>query len=78
MYSLGKVLGRGQFGTTRLAVEKATGAEYACKSISKRKLTCAPHDLRPLHSALCLSCWQEAVTNPSALALTASPAAESR
>ena len=41
VYSLGKVLGRGQFGTTRLAVEKATGKEYACKSISKRKLTCA-------------------------------------
>ncbi len=43
VYSLGKVLGRGQFGTTRLAVEKATGKEYACKSISKRKLTCGTH-----------------------------------
>ena len=43
IYSLGKVLGRGQFGTTRLAVEKATGKEFACKSISKRKLTCAAH-----------------------------------
>ena len=52
MYSLGKVLGRGQFGTTRLAVEKATGAEYACKSISKRKLTCALHAQRPTQPAL--------------------------
>lgn len=39
-YSLGRVLGKGQFGTTRLAEEKATGKELACKSISKRKLTC--------------------------------------
>ena len=41
LYDLGKVLGRGQFGTTRMAVEKSTGKTYACKSISKRKLTCA-------------------------------------
>jgi len=40
-YLLGKVLGRGQFGTTRLAVERSTNANYACKSISKRKLTTA-------------------------------------
>lgn len=38
LYTLGKVLGRGQFGTTRLATEKATGQTFACKSISKRKL----------------------------------------
>ncbi|KAM7524335.1 hypothetical protein LguiA_014237 [Lonicera macranthoides] len=37
-YNLGKTLGRGQFGTTFLCVEKATGKEYACKSIAKRKL----------------------------------------
>ena len=42
LYTLGKVLGRGQFGVTRLAVDKATGEELACKSISKRKLLCAP------------------------------------
>ncbi|KAK9805672.1 hypothetical protein WJX72_011131 [[Myrmecia] bisecta] len=41
LYSLGKVLGRGQFGTTRLAEAKPTGEKYACKSISKRKLTSA-------------------------------------
>ncbi|ESQ48975.1 hypothetical protein EUTSA_v10020268mg [Eutrema salsugineum] len=37
-YSLGRKLGQGQFGTTFLCVEKGTGNEYACKSISKRKL----------------------------------------
>lgn len=39
-YHLGKVLGKGQFGTTRLASEKKDSKKlYACKSISKRKLT---------------------------------------
>ncbi|KAK2971316.1 hypothetical protein RJ640_001342 [Escallonia rubra] len=37
-FSLGKKLGQGQFGVTFLCVEKATGKEYACKSIAKRKL----------------------------------------
>ncbi|CAJ2672901.1 unnamed protein product [Trifolium pratense] len=37
-YNLGPKLGQGQFGTTFLCVEKATGKEYACKSIMKRKL----------------------------------------
>ena len=40
-YNLGKVLGRGQFGTTRLAENKRDKLNYACKSIAKRKLTCA-------------------------------------
>ncbi|XP_072950116.1 calcium-dependent protein kinase 24-like [Typha angustifolia] len=39
-YRIGKKLGQGQFGTTYLCVEKSTGAEYACKSIPKRKLLC--------------------------------------
>jgi len=39
VYNLGKVLGKGQFGTTRLAVSKETGEKLACKTISKRKLT---------------------------------------
>ncbi|KAE8779285.1 calcium-dependent protein kinase 26-like [Hordeum vulgare] len=38
LYTIGKKLGQGQFGTTYLCVEKATGKEYACKSIAKRKL----------------------------------------
>ncbi|XP_054809083.1 calcium-dependent protein kinase 26-like [Prosopis cineraria] len=37
-YKLGRKLGHGQFGTSFLCVEKATGKEYACKSIAKRKL----------------------------------------
>lgn len=39
LYTLGKLLGQGQFGTTYLCVENATGNEYACKTIAKRKLT---------------------------------------
>lgn len=37
-YTLGKELGRGQFGVTYLCIENSTGIQYACKSISKRKL----------------------------------------
>lgn len=37
-YKLGKVLGRGQFGTTRLATDLRTNKVYACKSIPKSKL----------------------------------------
>eukprot|EP01026_Neomeris_dumetosa_P039070 TRINITY_DN31_c9_g1_i4.p1 TRINITY_DN31_c9_g1~~TRINITY_DN31_c9_g1_i4.p1 ORF type:complete len:498 (-),score=83.19 TRINITY_DN31_c9_g1_i4:347-1840(-) len=38
LYNLGKVLGRGQFGVTRLATDKKTDEKLACKTISKRKL----------------------------------------
>ncbi|KAK9051874.1 hypothetical protein SSX86_028502 [Deinandra increscens subsp. villosa] len=38
VYTLGQKLGQGQFGTTYLCTEMATGIDYACKSISKRKL----------------------------------------
>lgn len=38
LYTLGRKLGQGQFGTTYLCVEKASGKQYACKSIAKRKL----------------------------------------
>lgn len=37
-YTTGKELGRGQFGVTYLCTENSTGRQYACKSISKRKL----------------------------------------
>lgn len=43
VYSLGRKLGQGQFGTTFLCTEKSTGYRYACKSIPKRKLLC-PED----------------------------------
>ncbi|KAL3514928.1 hypothetical protein ACH5RR_021830 [Cinchona calisaya] len=38
LYILGRKLGQGQFGTTYLCTCISTGVEYACKSISKRKL----------------------------------------
>nr|GMC87390.1 calcium-dependent protein kinase 4 [Ipomoea batatas] len=38
LYTLGRKLGQGQFGTTYLCTEISTGVDYACKSISKRKL----------------------------------------
>lgn len=41
VYTVGRRLGQGQFGTTYLCVEKSTGKEFACKSIAKRKLTSA-------------------------------------
>ncbi|XP_041991079.1 calcium-dependent protein kinase 2-like [Salvia splendens] len=37
-YSIGKELGRGQFGVTYTCTDAATGLQYACKSILKRKL----------------------------------------
>ncbi|TMX02947.1 hypothetical protein EJD97_019166 [Solanum chilense] len=39
IYTLGRKLGQGQFGTTFLCVDKAQPKEFACKSIAKRKLT---------------------------------------
>ncbi|GAA0170081.1 non-receptor serine/threonine protein kinase [Lithospermum erythrorhizon] len=38
LYTLGRKLGQGQFGTTYLCTENSTGIDYACKSIAKRKL----------------------------------------
>ncbi|XP_052202314.1 calcium-dependent protein kinase 29-like [Diospyros lotus] len=38
-YNIDKELGRGQFGITYLCTEKASRRNYACKSISKQKLT---------------------------------------
>ncbi|KAK8697601.1 hypothetical protein V6N13_113742 [Hibiscus sabdariffa] len=37
-YNIGKELGRGQFGVTRLCINKKTGEKFACKTIAKRKL----------------------------------------
>jgi calcium-dependent protein kinase len=37
--TIGKELGRGQFGVTSLCTHKATGQKFACKTISKRKLS---------------------------------------
>ncbi|CAD6268826.1 unnamed protein product [Miscanthus lutarioriparius] len=37
-YSMGKELGRGQFGVTHLCTHRSTGEKLACKTITKRKL----------------------------------------
>jgi calcium-dependent protein kinase len=37
-YSMGKELGRGQFGVTHLCTHRSTGEKLACKTIAKRKL----------------------------------------
>ncbi|KAK7400971.1 hypothetical protein VNO78_12280 [Psophocarpus tetragonolobus] len=37
-YTLGKELGRGQFGVTHLCTDKTTGEQFASKTIAKRKL----------------------------------------
>ncbi|KAJ0765675.1 putative protein kinase CAMK-CDPK family [Helianthus annuus] len=37
-YTMGKELGRGQFGVTYSCTQNSTGVTYACKSISKKKL----------------------------------------
>lgn len=38
LFNLERKLGSGQFGTTYLCTERATGLKYACKSVSKKKL----------------------------------------
>ncbi|KAL1803099.1 hypothetical protein ACET3Z_031746 [Daucus carota] len=38
-YTMGKELGRGQFGVTHICTHKQTGEQFACKTIAKRKLT---------------------------------------
>ncbi|GJV37240.1 calcium-dependent protein kinase SK5-like protein [Tanacetum coccineum] len=40
LYTIGRKLGQGQFGTTHLCTEKTTSIPYACKSIPKKKLIC--------------------------------------
>ncbi|KAI9121674.1 hypothetical protein K1719_008707 [Acacia pycnantha] len=40
-YELGDELGRGEFGITYLCTDKQTGENFACKSISKKKLRTA-------------------------------------
>lgn len=37
-YTIGKELGRGQFGVTHLCTHKGTNEQFACKTIAKRKL----------------------------------------
>lgn len=39
-FELGKVLGKGAFGTVRAATSRLNGEKLACKSIAKAKLVC--------------------------------------
>jgi serine/threonine protein kinase len=36
VFSVDRVLGKGGFGLVKVVVERSTGIEFACKSISKR------------------------------------------
>lgn len=47
VFTLGPVLGRGQFGVTKVATHKKDGKKYACKSISKEKLK-SPEDVESM------------------------------
>jgi len=38
LFTLGRVLGRGSFGVTRLARDRATGAAVAVKTIARRRI----------------------------------------
>lgn len=64
-YVFERVLGKGQFGVTRLVVDIATGEQCACKSISKRKLvTDEDVEVREAGGFLCVSkveVWDAAV-----------------
>lgn len=53
-YIFDKVLGRGQFGVTRLVVHRVTGERAACKSISKRKLV-NPEDVEDVRREIKVS-----------------------
>lgn len=55
LYDVRKVLGEGQFGTTRLVIDKATGEKLAMKSISKRKLT-SPEDIADVQREVQVCC----------------------
>ncbi|CAD7703849.1 unnamed protein product [Ostreobium quekettii] len=46
-YQIGKTLGRGQFGVTRLAIHRRSGREFAVKSIPKKRLV-SQHDVESL------------------------------
>ncbi|KAA6418791.1 MAG: calcium-dependent kinase, partial [Trebouxia sp. A1-2] len=35
-YAVGRIIGKGGFGTVKIVIERATGKEFACKTINKR------------------------------------------
>mmetsp|Transcript_39542 Transcript_39542/g.101085 ORF Transcript_39542/g.101085 Transcript_39542/m.101085 type:complete len:479 (-) Transcript_39542:266-1702(-) len=52
-YQIGKELGKGQFGTTRLATHKKSGIAYACKTINKAKLQ-TPDDIEDVRREIAI------------------------
>ena len=48
LYTLGKVLGSGQFGVTKECTDKRTGEKLACKTIPKTKIKCAQPRFRSI------------------------------
>jgi hypothetical protein len=53
-YAVGRVLGSGKFGVTRLAVARDSGRHYACNTISKAGLAadeeaCVRQELQVMH-----------------------------
>jgi calcium-dependent protein kinase len=44
-YTLGKLLGHGQFGYTYVAIEKATGEKVAVKTIEKKQVSMISNNL---------------------------------
>mmetsp|Transcript_21499 Transcript_21499/g.38283 ORF Transcript_21499/g.38283 Transcript_21499/m.38283 type:complete len:476 (-) Transcript_21499:316-1743(-) len=52
-YEIGKELGKGQFGTTRLATHKKTRVPHACKTINKAKLQ-SPDDIEDVRREIAI------------------------
>lgn len=50
-FELGKVLGSGHLGVTRLATSKKDGQQYACKTIEKEKLL-TPEDVESVRQEI--------------------------
>ncbi|AQK99846.1 Putative calcium-dependent protein kinase family protein [Zea mays] len=58
IYTVGKELGRGQFGVTSLCTHKATGERFACKTIAKRKLS-TKEDVEDVRREVIAGCLSE-------------------
>eukprot|EP00270_Netrium_digitus_P021480 TRINITY_DN9196_c0_g1_i4.p1 TRINITY_DN9196_c0_g1~~TRINITY_DN9196_c0_g1_i4.p1 ORF type:complete len:332 (-),score=39.94 TRINITY_DN9196_c0_g1_i4:359-1354(-) len=43
-YNIGREVGRGLFGVTRIAIQRGTGTEFACKTISKKSKSSSQYD----------------------------------
>ena len=48
LYTLGRELGKGQFGVVQECLSKTSGQRFAVKVIAKHKMKCVPLHPRPL------------------------------